>query len=103
MIDRKSNSLVSRAVADLALASYAGALIYPAIFITIIYATGYQAAHPTFTIICMCVMMMACVGRLLLAVEHKNIETGVWVRWFSLLTLVMVSTLEQLLGVCDLC
>lgn len=92
LIDKEKTALVTRAVADLALASYAGALIYPALFFTIIYATGYQAMHPTFTIVCLCVMVMACVGRLLLAVDHNNIETGVWVRWFSLLTLVMVST-----------
>jgi signal transduction histidine kinase/CheY-like chemotaxis protein len=87
-----SNPLVSRAIADIAQSSYVGALIYPAIFFTVIYATGYQSMQPTFTIVCICVMVMACIGRLLLAVEHNNIESNVWVRWFSLLTLVIVST-----------
>lgn len=83
--------LLPRAVEDLSSSSYAGVFIYITLFVTIIYATGYQSNHPALTTTCLWVLGLASLGRLYLARISRRVEPGSWVRWFTFLTIVMVS------------
>jgi signal transduction histidine kinase/CheY-like chemotaxis protein len=83
--------LLPRAVEDLSSASYAGVFIYITLFVTIIYATGYQSNHPALTTTCLWVLGLASLGRLYLARTSRRVEPHSWVRWFTFLTIVMVS------------
>ncbi len=76
---------------DLSAASYAGVLIYITLFVTIIYATGYQSHHPVLTGACVWVLGLTSLGRVFIAFKSRSIEPVTWVRWFTLLTVLMVS------------
>jgi signal transduction histidine kinase/ActR/RegA family two-component response regulator len=83
--------LLPRAVNDLSAASYAGVLIYVTLFVTIIYATGYQSNHPALTTACIWALSLVSVARLLLASGSRTLAPHTWVRWFMILTILMVS------------
>ena len=91
MNNRDYKQFLPQAVEDLSSASYAGVFIYLALFVTIIYATGYQVQHPVLTITCIVGLALASLARLVLARRSQTIEPATWVRSFSLLTLLMVS------------
>jgi signal transduction histidine kinase/CheY-like chemotaxis protein len=78
-------------VEDLSSASYAGVFIYITLFVTIIYATGYQSNHPALTNTCLWALGLASLGRLYLARKSRSLEPFSWFRWFRILTIVMVS------------
>ena len=89
-IDRDFRQLLPRAIGDLASASYAGVFIYLTLFVTIIYATGYQSSHPSLTLFCVSAMTLTSLARLYIAIVSGHSDPSVWVRWFSLATLLMV-------------
>ena len=91
MNNRDYKQFLPQAVEDLSSASYAGVFIYLALFVTIIYATGYQVQHSVLTTTCVFGMALASLARLLLARGSRRMDPVIWVRWFSLLTLLMVS------------
>ena len=76
---------------DLSAASYAGVLIYITLFVTIIYATGYQSRHPELTSACVWALGLTSLGRVFIAFKSRSIEPVTWIRWFTLLTVLMVS------------
>lgn len=76
---------------DLSAASYAGVLIYITLFVTIIFATGYQSRHPEFTSACVWALGLTSLGRVFIAFKSRSIEPVTWIRWFTLLTVLMVS------------
>lgn len=83
--------MLPRAVNDLSAASYAGVLIYITLFVTIIYATGYQSNHPALTTACVWALSLASLARVLLARGSRTLVPLVWTRWFMFLTILMVS------------
>ena len=91
MNNRDYKQFLPRAVEDLSAASYAGVFIYLALFVTIIYATGYQVQHPVLTTTCIAGLALASLARLLLARHNQSMEPATWVRSFSSLTILMVS------------
>ena len=91
MNNRDYKQFLPQAVEDLSTASYAGVFIYLALFVTIIYATGYQVQHPVLTTTSIAGLALASLARLLLARRSQTMEPATWVRSFSLLTILMVS------------
>jgi len=83
--------LLPRAVQDLATSSYAGSVIYLALFFTIVYAMDYQSRHPEFIKASLVVMLLLSIARIAVAYNVKRIDSGLWVRWFSVLTLLLAS------------
>ncbi len=84
--------LLPRAVRDLASSSYAGSIIYPTVFFAIIFATHYQSRHPKLTTICLILLVLLGVARMALSYYVDRMLPAVWVRWFSLLTLLIAVT-----------
>ena len=91
MDNRDYKKLLPRAVKDLAATSYAGVLIYVILFVSIIYATGYEGRHPTLTVWCVAGISLVSLARLFLAMSADRISSTTWVRWFSVLTVLIVS------------
>ena len=91
MLARKNYEavLLPRAVLDLANSSYIGSVIYPALFFAIIYATSYQFRHPAPTIGCLAILTALSIARMALSYNVAQITPIAWVRWFSVLTILI--------------
>ncbi|MCP4010631.1 MAG: response regulator [Proteobacteria bacterium] len=83
--------LLPRAVKDLATSGYAGSIMYVVLFFTIIYATGYQTKHPDLTNACLALLVALSLARIVISYNVKHIAPIIWVRWFSVLTISIVS------------
>ncbi len=81
--------LLPRAVHDLANSSYAGSVIYPALFFAIIYTTAYQYRHPGLTIACLTILATLSIVRIAISYNVVKITPVAWVRWFSVLTILV--------------
>jgi signal transduction histidine kinase/ActR/RegA family two-component response regulator len=84
-------ALLPRAVQDLANSAYAGSLMYVALFFTIIYATDYQTRHPDLTSVSLALLVALSIARIAISYNVKRIVPVIWVRWFSVLTILIVS------------
>jgi len=81
--------LLPRAIRDLATSSYAGSAIYPTVFFAIVFATDYQYRYPGFAQVCMALLVTFSVARTILSYNVKRMLPHIWVRWFSVLTLLI--------------
>ena len=83
--------LLPRAVQDLATSSYAGSAIYPTVFFAIVFTTDYQYRYPGFAQLCLALLLAFSVARTVLSYNVKRMSPEIWVRWFSVLTLLIAS------------
>lgn len=90
--DNYRTLLLPRAVQDLASSSYLGSIIYPALFFAIIYATAYQSWHPALTKVCLALLVALSIARIAVSYYVNRVTPAMWVRLFSILTLLIAST-----------
>jgi signal transduction histidine kinase/CheY-like chemotaxis protein len=84
------NKLLPRAVSDLAGSSYAGSIIYFLLFVSIVFATGYDNLHPLVSYVCTGLLALFCGSRFLLGLSVSKFDPHRWVQLFSVLTIMIV-------------